>query len=85
MMDNAKALTDFITDPSKSPALAMLCPKLSLVGSIPEGTRAGDIQELDVMMDLMGFQPCYLEKTNSATALKLTESGKTFFCKLQYM
>ena len=81
MMDNAKALTDFIRDPLKSLAMAMLRPKLSLVGSIPEGTRAGDIQEIDVMMELKGFQPCFIEKTNSATMLKLTTSGKMFFSK----
>ena len=81
MMDNAKALTDFISDPSKSPAMAMLRPKTFLVGSVPEGTRAGDTQEIDVMMELEGFQSCYLEKTNSATKLMLTASGQMFFSK----
>ena len=85
MMDNAKALTDFIRDPLKSPGMAMLRPKLYLVGSIPEGTRAGIIQEIDVMMELKGFRPCFLQKTNSATMLKLTTSGKMFFSKLQQL
>ena len=84
MMDNAKGLLDFFSDPDKCPAMAMLAPKMNLVGSIPEGTRAGDIQEIDVMMELGGFQPCYLEPSESASTLKLSTIGKLYIGKILF-
>ena len=82
MMDNAKGLQDHFSNPLKSPAMAMLRPKMCLVGSIPEGTRAGGIQEIDIMMEMAGFQHCYLSPTESASSLKLTTIGKMYFGKI---
>lgn len=82
MMSNAKGLQDYFSDPQKCPAMAMLSPKMSLVGSIPEGTRAGEIQEIDVMLELSSFHPSFLAPTESASKLTLTTPGKMYFCKL---
>ena len=81
MMGNAKALYDQISDGLKSPALAILEPEMFLVGSIPEGTRVGHVQELDVMLELKAFKKCFLQPTESATKLILTDKGKEFFSK----
>lgn len=81
MMDNAKGIQDVFSNPDKCPTMAMLDPKLNLVGSIPEGTRSGEVQEIDVMMELAGFKANYLAPTNTATSLLLTDDGKEFCSK----
>ena len=79
MMDTVKGLYDQFNDKSRHPAMAMLKPDMSLVGSMPEGTRAGDVVEIDVMMKLNGFKKDFLSMSQSATKLSLNEDGKTFF------
>ena len=83
MLSNAKGLEDYFRVPQKSPVMAMLDPKMSLVGSIPEGTRAGEIQEIFVMLKLASFQPCFLAPADSASTLKLTTPGRMYFCKFK--
>jgi hypothetical protein len=78
-MGNAKALDDVFNDSSVFPAMSMLGPRLYGVGSMPEGTRGGDTQEIDVMMDLRGFKQTFLLKATSATVLSLSPVGQTFF------
>ena len=75
-MTNAKALQDAF---NSSPVMIMLRGKIYLVGSMPEGSRNGDIQEVDCMLDLSNFKENFLQKTETATMLSLTEDGKSFF------
>ena len=81
-MDQAKELFDQITEKSKHPAMVTLEPEMSLVGSMPEGTRAGEVVEIDVMLQMKGFQKEFLIATKSATKLTLSQKGKAFFGKL---
>ena len=85
MMDCTKALLDQFGDASKHPAMGMLKPDLSLVGSMPEGTRAGDVVEIDVMMNLAGFKKEFLRMSQSATELVLSGEGKGFFSKCKML
>lgn len=64
---------------SKCPAIAMLRPKLNIVGSLPEGTRAGGLQEIDVMMEVKGLKSSFFKKTTSATKLELEIKGNFFW------
>ena len=81
MMDTAKCLQDFFIDGEKCPGMASLKPKMNLVGSIPEGTRAGEVREIDLMMDLTGFKQNFLAPTKSASTLLLNNKGNDFFGK----
>ena len=67
----------------KCPPIAMLLPKLNLVGSVPESTRAGVLQEIDVMMELQGLDSSFFEKVTSATKLHLSGKGKKYFGKMK--
>ena len=67
----------------KCTPIAMLIPKLNLVGSVPEGTRVGGLQETDIMMDLQGLNSSFFVKVTSATRLYLSARGKPFFGKDQ--
>ena len=67
----------------KCSPIAMLKPKLNLVGSVPEGTRAGGLQEIDVMMELKGLESSFFLKVTSATKLHLSTKGKTYFGKFK--
>ena len=67
----------------KCPPIAMLMPKLNLVGSVPESTRAGVLQEIDVMMELQGLDSSFFEKVTSATKLHLSDKGKIYFGKMK--
>lgn len=81
MLDNAKGLLDMFKNDSKHPAMAMLDPEMFLVGSMAEGTRAGDVIEIDAMLQLSGFKKDFLATDYAATELKLTNEGKSFFSK----
>ena len=72
-----------ILECSKCSAIAMLRPKLYIVGSLPEGTRAGVLQEIDVMMELKGLKSSFFKKTTSASKLELEEEGKDYFGKIK--
>ena len=65
----------------KCTPISMLMPKLNLVGSVPEGTRVGGLQETDIMMDLQGLNSSFFVKVTSATRLYLSARGKIFFGK----
>ena len=67
----------------KCSPIALLKPKLNLVGSVPEGTRAGGLQEIDVMMELQGLQRSFFLKVTSSTKLCLSAKGKAFFGKFK--
>ena len=66
----------------KCSPIAMLKPKMNLVGSVPESTRAGVLQEIDVMMELQGLESSYFLKVTSATKLHLSDRGKSYFGKI---
>ena len=66
----------------KCSPIAMLKPKLNLVGSVAEGTRSGGLQEIDVMMELQGLESSFFLKVTSATELHLSDKGKAFFGKM---
>ena len=78
-MENSFQLHKKFKDESQFPAMKMLEPELALVGSMAEGTRAGGVQECDMMMQLKGFKPSFLLKTDSATRIPLSKLGKKFF------
>ena len=68
-----------MNDSEKSPSMAMLKPQFCLSGSIPENSRSGSLQEMDIMMTLKGVKENYLALTSSATQIKLTAEGQKFF------
>ena len=63
----------------KCSPIAMLKPKLNLVGSVAEGTRGGGLQEIDVMMELRGLESSFFLKVISATKLHLSAKGRAYF------
>ena len=80
-MENAYRLQYKFKDESQLPAMVMLKPSMSLVGSTAEGTRGGGMQECDIMLKLKGIKSSFLLKTDSATKIRLSKYGKKFFRK----
>ena len=64
LMKNMKALENHFNVEEACPVMAMLEPSGNIIGSVPEETRGGDTQEIDVMMNFGGIKPEFLEKTN---------------------
>ena len=81
MVETASEMQKAFNDATKYAAMAMLVLKLFVVGSMPERSRAGTVQEIDMMMELGGFKHEYLEQTDSATRLRLSKNGIEFFRK----
>ena len=82
LMKNMKALENHFNDEEACPVMAMLEPSGNIIGSVPEATRGGDTQEIDVMMNFGGIKPEFLEKQTSATRIKLAKQGQTYFGEL---
>ena len=82
LMKNMKALENHFNDEDACPVMAMLEPSGNIIGSVPEETRGGDTQEIDVMMNFGGIKPEFLEKQTSATRIKLAKQGQTYFGEL---
>ena len=78
-----KNMVNQIVPCQKCSPIAMLKPKLNLVGSVPESTRAGVLQEIDVMMNLRGLETSFFLKVTSATKLQLSDKGKAYFGKMK--
>ena len=79
LMGNVKALENHFNDEEACPVMAMLEPFGNIIGSVPEETRGGETQEIDVMMNFGGIRPEFILKQKSATCINLAEDGIIFF------
>ena len=82
LMRNMNALETHFNDKDSCPVMAMLKPSGNIIGSVPEETRGGETQEIDVMMNFGGIKAEFIEKQTSATCIKLASKGQQFFGKL---
>ena len=63
---------------TKGKIFAAFKPKFVLVGSIPEGTRIGLPNEMDIMVTFDAFEGLFKGNSTSAFGLGLTEEGNIF-------